>query len=638
MAEQEHSSEELGAAEAEEFQPEMAAADPGGAAVRGGAEETDDLEPAVATVGRLEDLSSTGTLVQFHLDNGFAPPPMPALAHFVRKLKVLARFECDNGRAQQGAWTPDMIDEHFASIEKWKQEELQNGNMLEVEQLCEYEMAMSAAFEVAGRLGGFCKGDRWKCDAQNAWTKATLYWLLTADPRIWAAKGVLLPPIWTKTSGNESEAAREAARQSYLYLVKTNRRYGLIKLCRDNAKYRTDHACKGKADHEIPAFRNVYTGAALSYQDIFNFILKLERHNRQLPPGSTIGVKSIRKGRTQNCQVAADKGYGAVRGNNYRDTSAIRSMTTHTSESGVAPYTGTSLGGRVALVEQADRETYEGASEIFEFRDYHGGRAPLVLVVLRDGVMRSFVADDMDNMSNSDDDDAFQDGTAATEDGDDVAAAAAGDKPARSKLKLQKRTANTAAVTTGQPKRRKTAPLTGGTGATKAPKSDMTAKQRKLQAQAGSCANLNSMFKAAKTKATTPAAAAAASDGIQELDENDQPISAAAPAATGSGDRPATNWPGLPGDWRGDTREVYRAAFGGTAQPDMPFEWVVDTGECGKLDTESTPTAAVPTPTQTAAAQPTLTAAAPVEEAGPAGGTTQRRQAETSTPWTQMQI
>ena len=70
---------------------------------------------------------------------------------------------------------------------------------------------------------------------------------------------------------------------------------------------------------------------------------------------------------------------------------------------------GTSLGGRVALVEQADKESYEGASEIFTFRGYRGGIPALVLVRLQNGVMRSFVAEDMDDMSNSDDDNDFQD-------------------------------------------------------------------------------------------------------------------------------------------------------------------------------------------------------------------------------------
>ena len=159
---------------------------------------------------------------------------------------------------------------------------------------------------------------------------ATLHWLLLADPRLWDAKGVLLPPVWSKTSNSKSDAAREAARQSFLYLVHTGHLYGLIALCKRNAIYQTDHGCKGKQPHEIPAFRNVYTGAALSYSDVFTFILKLERHNQQLPAGSSIGVKSIRKGRLQNCQVAASKGYGAVRGGSYRDTSAVRGMSNHT--------------------------------------------------------------------------------------------------------------------------------------------------------------------------------------------------------------------------------------------------------------------------------------------------------------------
>jgi hypothetical protein len=174
---------------------------------------------------------------QFHADHGFAPPPMPALTHMIGKLRTLVRFECDSGRAEQGAWTPVMMDKHFQQIDDWKQEELAHGNLLEVEQLGEFEMALSAAFEVAGRLGNFCKGEGWVCDDQNAWTRATLHWLLLADPRLWDAKGVLLPPVWSKTSNSKSDAAREAARQSFLYLVHTGHLYGLIALCKRNAVY-----------------------------------------------------------------------------------------------------------------------------------------------------------------------------------------------------------------------------------------------------------------------------------------------------------------------------------------------------------------------------------------------------------------
>ena len=52
----------------------------------------------------------------------------------------------------------------------------------------------------------------------------------------------------------------------------------------------------------------------------------------------------------------------------------------------------------------------------------------------------------------------------------------------------------------------------------------MTAKQQKLQAQAGSCANLDTMFRAAKNNTTTPAAAAAANDITEELDENSHTV------------------------------------------------------------------------------------------------------------------
>ena len=54
---------------------------------------------------------------QFHADNGFAPPPMPALTHMIGKLRTLVRFECDSGRAEQGAWTPAMMDKHFGQID-----------------------------------------------------------------------------------------------------------------------------------------------------------------------------------------------------------------------------------------------------------------------------------------------------------------------------------------------------------------------------------------------------------------------------------------------------------------------------------------------------------------------------------------
>ena len=136
---------------------------------------------------------------------------------------------------------------------------------------------------------------------------------------------------------------------------------------------------------------------------------------------------------------------------------------------------GTSLGGRVELVEQEDKEAYEGASEIFTFRGYQGGIPALVLVRLQNGVMRSFVAEDMDDMSNSDDDNDFQDPPGA------AAAAAADQQPKkRSKMKLWARSTNVATPTETAAKRQKTATLAPvGRGA----QADMTAKQRRLGGQ-----------------------------------------------------------------------------------------------------------------------------------------------------------
>ena len=184
-----------------------------------------------------------------------------------------------------------------------------------------------------------------------------------------------------------------------------------------------------------------------------------------------------------------------------------------------------SLGGRVELVEQADKETYEGASEIFTFRDYRGGIPALVLVKLQNGAMRSFVAADMDDMSNSDDDNDFQDPPGA------AAAPAAGPRPkTHGKMKLRARSTNGAAPTEMTTKRQKTATpsLTGGGART-----DMTLKQRRLQAQAGNCTTLDKMFKAATEKTAPTAAAAAASPvEIEELAGDDRQEGSAAGTGT----------------------------------------------------------------------------------------------------------
>jgi hypothetical protein len=147
---------------------------------------------------------------------------MPALAHQITKLKRLVRVDNEKGRAQQGSYTPDMMDKHFGQIETWITEAISRGDHVEAEQIFNRGMALTAAFEVAGRLGNFCTGKNWRSGIPYTWSKATLHWLLTADERLLAAKGILLPLVWSKTMNNDSVKAREAAHKAYLFLVKTD--------------------------------------------------------------------------------------------------------------------------------------------------------------------------------------------------------------------------------------------------------------------------------------------------------------------------------------------------------------------------------------------------------------------------------
>ena len=312
---------------------------------------------------------------QWHLDNGFAPPAFPAATHLARKTRKFLRQLYGDASAEQGALTPSDMEKYVELAEQWRQEAVDKGDQLEAEQITEYLLAMASAFEAAGRVGNFCPGTDFKVGSE-CWTWATLHWLITNDPRLKGAKAVQLPPPPFKTRHNASQEARDNARKPLIYLLDSLKRYSFANLLREAAKFR-----RPVTDPErTPAFRNVRTGAALSEREVYVFMLKIESKLNLLQAGLTFGTRTIRRGRIQGMQVAAAKGFGRVAHAHHDNDAAVRDVSTHTTARGMAPYSATSLGGRVELLEQADREHFEAGAHMFRFAEYNGGIAPMVTV------------------------------------------------------------------------------------------------------------------------------------------------------------------------------------------------------------------------------------------------------------------
>ena len=78
--------------------------------------------------------------------------------------------------------------------------------------------------------------------------------------------------------------------------------------------------------------------------------------------------------------MATAKGFGRVEEAHHDNTVAVRDVSTHTTARGMAPYAATALGGRVQLLEQADRENFEPGAHMFRFIECKGGIPPLVTV------------------------------------------------------------------------------------------------------------------------------------------------------------------------------------------------------------------------------------------------------------------
>ena len=327
---------------------------------------------------------------QFHLDHGWAPPKFPLVDHFLgRKLKKLLKAEHPDGRKIQGAFTPAEFSVHCAQLRQERDQEAERGNKWAAADKHEMLMAFCAIYEVAGRTGNYCRGAAFEAGSKQ-WTKATFWSLTHCDARLDGATAIQLPQPPLKTSEHTSAAAAQRTREPAVYILTSTKEYSFAQAAGEEEHFRMyDEATAA----ELPPFmKNTRSRIALSERDVADEITRLEKINQTQIVASAIGTKLLRRGRTQALEFAAFKGYGRVQsrhpGGGAGDT--INSITTHTSDTGRAPYSSTPLEAKVRIQMAADDAIYEAGTDAYQFRGYSGGVPELVTVREReDGSMIS---------------------------------------------------------------------------------------------------------------------------------------------------------------------------------------------------------------------------------------------------------